>query len=85
VPKPNHKQPADSSRVLLDSLNQYSSKEVVKLYEPWNVMIYFLSGSIDMIAVIGYISAIRFLKSEIRVLGNKEKAEEERMRAEKER
>lgn len=38
-------------------------------------MIYFLSGSIDMIGIIGFISAIRFLKAEIKVLENKEKLE----------
>jgi hypothetical protein len=34
----------------------------IEQFGPWNVMIYFLSGSIDMITVIGYISSIRFLK-----------------------
>lgn len=45
---------------------QPGSKE--KFYEPWNVMVYFLSGSIDLIAIIGYISSMRTLKYDIKLL-----------------
>lgn len=35
---------------------------------PWNAMIYILSGSIDFISIIGYISSIKLLRSDIKVL-----------------
>lgn len=42
---------------------------------PWNAMIYFLSGSIDFISIIGYISSIRLIKSDIKTLKTRWEAE----------
>lgn len=54
-------------------------KENVR-FMPWNAMIYFLSGSIDFISVIGYISSIRLLQSDINILKSRWSAEEEALK-----
>lgn len=45
-------------------------------FMPWNAMIYFLSGSIDIISTIGYISSIKLLQSDIKTLKARWETEE---------